>query len=133
MQSIVEIPVWIISSGYVRACGLIGIPLMSRNSSASTAGPLSIGLPEPLKMRPSMSSETGVVRMFPENSTVVFWLSMPDVPSNTCTTAFEPCTSRIWPVRVVPLLSVRLTISANLGERTLSRITSGPFTPWIVR
>ena len=34
---------------------------------------------------------------------------------------------------IVPLLSVRLTISANLGERTLSRITSGPFTPWIVR
>ena len=83
MQSIVEMPVWIISSGYVRICGLMGWPLMSRKSSGNTAGPLSIGLPEPLKMRPSMSSETGVVRMLPENSTAVPSVSMPDVPSNT--------------------------------------------------
>ena len=36
-------------------------PLMSRYVSASTGGPPSIGFPDPLKMRPSMSSETGVL------------------------------------------------------------------------
>ena len=44
---------------------------------ADAAAPhtLSIGLPEPLKMRPSMSSDTGVVRISPENSTEVLVLS----------------------------------------------------------
>jgi hypothetical protein len=31
-------PVWIISSGYVRSLGLMDEPLMSRNASASTGG-----------------------------------------------------------------------------------------------
>jgi hypothetical protein len=35
---------------------------MSRYFSASTEGPPSIGLPLPLKMRPIMSSDTGVRR-----------------------------------------------------------------------
>ena len=57
---------------------------MSRKSSARTDGPRSMGLPEPLKTRPSMSSETGVRRMSPVNSHTVFLASIPDVPSNTC-------------------------------------------------
>jgi hypothetical protein len=44
-----------------------------------------------------MSSDTGVRRMSPVNSQVVRLASMPDVPSNTCTTAFEPDTSSTWP------------------------------------
>lgn len=38
MVSMVEMPVWIISSGYVRSAGLMDAPLMSRNVSASTGG-----------------------------------------------------------------------------------------------
>ena len=58
---------------------------MSRKASAMTVGPPSIGLPEPLKMRPSMSFETGVRMISPVNSSLVFRLSMPEVPSNTWT------------------------------------------------
>jgi hypothetical protein len=35
---------------------------------------------------PNMSSDTGVRRMSPVNSQVVFWASIPEVPSNTCGT-----------------------------------------------
>ena len=56
---------------------------MSRKSSAITVGPLSMGFPEPLKIRPNMSSETGVRKMSPVNSQVVFLASIPDVPSKT--------------------------------------------------
>ena len=38
MVSIVEMPVWIISSGYVRSAGLMDAPVMSTNCSASTGG-----------------------------------------------------------------------------------------------
>lgn len=94
------------------------MPLMSRYSSASTGGPLSMGLPEPLKMRPSMSSDTGVVKILPVNSMEVRRLSMPAVPSKTWTTALVPWTSSTWPERCVPSASVKLTISANIGLRT---------------
>ena len=56
---------------------------MSRKSSAKTEGPLSMALPEPLKTRPSMSSETAIRRISPVNSQVVCLASMPEVPSNT--------------------------------------------------
>jgi hypothetical protein len=46
-------------------------------------GPLSIGFPDPLNTRPSMSSETGMFRVLPVNSTRVFLASMPEVPSKT--------------------------------------------------
>ena len=49
----------------------MGLPLMSRNSSASTLGPLSIARPEPSKMRPSMSSDTPNFKLSPVNSTLV--------------------------------------------------------------
>ena len=38
MTSMVEMPVWIISSGYVRSAGLMEEPVMSRKASASTGG-----------------------------------------------------------------------------------------------
>lgn len=37
-------------------------PEMSKYASGKIGGPLSMGFPEPLKMRPSMSSETGVFK-----------------------------------------------------------------------
>lgn len=85
------------------------VPMISKKSSARTAGPLSIGLPDPLKTRPAnthiqsyraevtsvwtvrkewdipnMSSDTGVRKMSPVNSQLVFLASIPEVPSNTC-------------------------------------------------
>lgn len=57
---------------------------MSKKSSASTVGPWSMGLPEPLKTRPNISSDTGVRRMSPVNSHTVCLASTPEVPSNTC-------------------------------------------------
>lgn len=51
--SIADMPVWIISSGYIRDQGLMGWPWMSRKSSARMLGPLSLGLPEPLKTLPA--------------------------------------------------------------------------------
>ena len=41
---------------------------MSRYSSASTLGPLSIARPEPSKIRPSMSSDTPSFKLCPVNS-----------------------------------------------------------------
>ena len=104
-------------------------PWISRKSSAITLGPLSIGFPDPLNTLPSMSSDTGVRRMSPVNSHVVFFASIPDVPSKTCTTALDPVTSRTWPALCEPSGSFKFTISANLGNLTLSRITRGPLTP----
>ena len=49
------------------------------------------------------------------NSSVVPLLSMPEVPSNTCTTARSPSTSSTCPRRTLPSPSRRLTISAYLG------------------
>ena len=54
---------------------------ISRNFSASTGGPWSIGWPEPLKTLPSISTLMGIRRTSPVNSQVVLWLSMPAVPS----------------------------------------------------
>lgn len=78
---------------------------MSKKSSARIGGPLSMGFPEPLKTRPNMSSDTGVLKISPVNSQTVFLASIPDVPSNTCTTALEPLTSSTWPDRMVPSLN----------------------------
>lgn len=54
-------------------------------------------------------------RTSPVNSRVVWVLSMPEVPSNTCTTALLPSTSRTWPRRAEPSPSRMLTISAYFG------------------
>lgn len=62
----------------------IDSPLMSRYSSAKTFGPLSMGLPLPLKTRPNMSSETASFMDDPENEIRVADVSTPVVPSKTC-------------------------------------------------
>mmetsp|Transcript_3536 Transcript_3536/g.10831 ORF Transcript_3536/g.10831 Transcript_3536/m.10831 type:complete len:204 (-) Transcript_3536:253-864(-) len=111
MVSIALIPVWIISLGYTRDLGFRGAPLMSRNSSARTTGPLSMGFPEPLKARPMRSSEMGIFRVSPVNSMWQFLLSMLLVPSKTCTMALFLFTSRIWPWRTEPSERFTLTIS----------------------
>ena len=54
-------------------------------------------------------------RTSPVNSREVFLLSIPDVPSNTCTTARVPSTSSTWPRRRVPSPSLISTISAYFG------------------
>ena len=41
---------------------------MSRNFSAKTGGPLSMGIPEPLNVLPSISSEIAILRVEPVNS-----------------------------------------------------------------
>ena len=69
---------------------------MSKKSSANTFGPLSMGFPEPLKIRPSMLSETGVRRMVPVNSQIVFFASIPEVPSKTCICANEMMTFKLF-------------------------------------
>ena len=53
MTSMADIPVWIISSGYILDQGLMGCPMMSRKSSAKMFGPLSFGFPDPLNTRPT--------------------------------------------------------------------------------
>lgn len=97
-----------------------------------TVGPPSMGFPDPLKMRPSMSLDTAVFITSPVNSSLVLRLSMPDVPSKTCTTARSPSTSRTCPRRMVPSASRMSTISAYLAPLTCSRITRGPDTPAMV-
>ena len=37
--------------------------MMSNKSSAMMGGPLSIGFPDPLNIRPNMSSDTGVLNI----------------------------------------------------------------------
>ena len=116
MTSMVPMPVWIISSGYVRSEGLMEEPWMSRYTSGMTGGPPSMGCPLPLKMRPSMSSETGVLSTSPVNSNFVFLPSTPEVPSKTWTTARSPSTSRTCPRRMLPSPSLMLTISAYCAD-----------------
>mmetsp|Transcript_34594 Transcript_34594/g.98807 ORF Transcript_34594/g.98807 Transcript_34594/m.98807 type:complete len:204 (+) Transcript_34594:206-817(+) len=111
MVSMALMPVWIISLGYTRDLGFSGAPLMSRKSSARTTGPLSMGLPEPLKARPMRSSEIGILSVSPVNSMWQFLLSMLLVPSKTCTMARFLLTSRIWPCRTEPSERLTLTIS----------------------
>ena len=54
---------------------------ISKNFSASTGGPWSMGVPDPLKDLPSISMLMGMRSTSPVNSTWVCKLSMPDVPS----------------------------------------------------
>lgn len=84
-----------------------------------------MALPDPLNVRPSISSEIAILSTSPVNSQCVWRLSMPSVPSNTCTTALLPCTSSTLPCRFSPLASVRFTISANLGSCTDARFVRG--------
>jgi len=47
------------------------LPEISKYASGNIGGPLSIGFPEPLKMRPSISSDTGVFRTCKEKQHIV--------------------------------------------------------------
>lgn len=69
---------------------------MFKNFSAKTGGPLSMGTPDPLNARPSISSLIGMLRTSPVNSQWVYRLSIPLVPSKICTTAFFPAISSTY-------------------------------------
>src|SRR5579859_5810474 len=106
-----------------------------------------MGTPEPLKIRPNMSSETAIRRSSPVNWTVVFLTSMPEVPSKTCCQQrsggndldngllalnFEylskSCGS-VWKRKVDNFAETRkLHVTPIIIERTLtlSRMMSGP-------
>ena len=58
---------------------------MSRKSSARTGGPWSMGIPEPLNWRPSISVLMGILSTSPVNSQWVWVLSISDVPSKIYT------------------------------------------------
>jgi hypothetical protein len=58
---------------------------ISKNFSARTGGPLSMGYPEPLNTLPSISTLIGIRRTSPVNSHVVVRLSIPAVPSKIYT------------------------------------------------
>ncbi len=110
--SIVEIPVWMKSSGYSREAGLMGLPLMSTRFSGRTAGPPSMGLPAPLKTRPSMSSDTPNWKVRPRKRTLVPSTLRPCVDSKSWTTARPLRDSRTFPRRVSPVLSFTSQISS---------------------
>lgn len=76
----------------------MGLPLISRYSSAKTLGPLSIALPDPSKIRPSISSDTPSFKLSPLNSTFVFLTSIPGVPSKTWTMARLPVKGEKKPI-----------------------------------
>ena len=59
------------------------VQIMCAKSEKKDMPTLSMGLPDPLKIRPSISSDTGMVKTSPVNSTRVFLLSIPLVPSKT--------------------------------------------------
>ena len=75
-----------------------------------------MGLPDPLNIRPSISSATGSFMLLPVNSTCVDLTSTPVVPSNTWTIAFLPWISRTWPPRFEPSGRVSCTISLYEGN-----------------
>jgi hypothetical protein len=82
---------------------------------------LSMGLPDPLKIRPSMSSDTGIVKTSPVNSTRVFLLSIPLVPSKTCSEK-KPRMERIFqPKQRTQDLACRFR--KNMQKKTFSSFT----------
>lgn len=99
-------------------------PLMSRNSSAMTTGPLSMGLPEPLKIRPGR--DKGFRRVSglpvsawppaphtppPESHHAVFPASSAPLPSHMA--HFHECPCKGWNI-FLPLL--RIVIGKALGS-----------------
>lgn len=49
-----------------------------------------MGVPDPLKALPNISSAIGILSVSPVNSQWVYKLSIPEVPSKIYTTAFFP-------------------------------------------
>ena len=110
IKSMLEIPVWMKSWGDARENGLMAAPPMSSRFSGMMSGPPSMGFPAPLMMRPTMSLETASLSVVPRNFTTL-WVSMPCVPSKTCTTTTSSEVSSTCPVRTSPLDKVIFTIS----------------------
>jgi hypothetical protein len=59
----------------------MGVPLIGKNFSAKTGGPLSIGSPDPLNYLPNISSAIGIYNVSPVNSQWVYKASILLVPS----------------------------------------------------
>jgi len=109
--SMVEMPVWMNSSGLRRATGLMGAPPIGRRLSATTGGSPSMGLPAPSKRRPIISRATPRRATFSTRLTVVLERSMPEVSSKTCRTVYSFETSITWPPRSRPWPSTMRTIA----------------------
>ena len=75
--SMADTPVWINSSGYTRAAGFIGRPLISLLSSGRISGPSSIGRPRPSNTRPSISPDTPSSMLRPRNRTLLLLRLIP--------------------------------------------------------
>ena len=86
---------------------------MSKNFSAKTGGPWSMGVPDPLNDLPSISMLMGMRNTSPVNSTWVCRLSMPEVPSKI----YERL--RVWGYAWCPYLNDG-SLSGNFKDLTLS-------------
>ena len=109
--SMVETPVWINSSGFSRATGLMGAPPMGRRLSATTSGKPSMGSPMPLKRRPIISRETPKRATSSTKLTVVLAKSMPRGSSKTWSVVILSETSMTCPPRTRPVPSVMRTMA----------------------
>src|SRR3990170_2694800 len=130
--SIVEMPVWMNSAGCSREYGLIAAPVISTRFCGTIGGPPSIGSPDPLRIRPSMSRDTFSLIVSPRNFTVD-WRSIPAVPSNTWTTTMSFEVSRTWPRFRVPSGRPTSTSSPYPTHSVFSTNRSGPAISRIVR
>jgi len=124
--SIALTPVRIASVGAARRAGSIGAPAIARGSPPSTGGPPSSGSPRPLQMRPSHSSPTAICIGVPPNATRAESRRMPEVPSNTSTTARSRATSSTVPCLISPESSVICATSSQPTPLTSCTTISGP-------
>ena len=106
----VEIPVWMKSEGLSLAQGLMAPPSMSSSFSGTILAPPSRGSPDPDRILPIMSLETGIFMVSPRKRTDAS-LSIPVVPSNTWMTTMSSDVSRTCPLLMDPSDSLTLTIS----------------------
>ena len=104
---------------------------MSAFSSATICGPPSLGLPAPSRILPTSSVLTGSLKTSPMKVTPDS-RSILAVPSKTCTITKSSEVSNTWPFLIVPLDSLRVTISPNATGSVLFKKTRGPLTSVIV-
>ena len=113
------------SEGLSLAQGLMAAPRISRSSSGTISAPPSRGFPDPDRILPSMSLDTGIFMVSPRKRTDAS-LSIPEVPSNTWTTTMSPEESRTWPLLMEPSESLMLTISLYPTGSVFFTYTRGP-------
>ena len=99
---------------------------MSRFFSAMISAPPSMGRPAPLKMRPSMSSETDSCKDLPKKRALEPSVPTPRVASNIWTKAMSSRASRTLPSLFSPVAVVTSTNSSYLMPSTPSTMRSGP-------